>query len=148
MRQTPPESGRNDPEKKKIELPGSEATGAKQNRWILLLVFLPCFVLMLHMNNDLWFLLNSGRYVLQHGIPTIEPFTLHQNFSFVMQQWLTAGIFWVVYSKLGAVGILALVFLLYCALSPSSARSAGISRAEMCLRRFLGVYYPPQCSSW
>ena len=115
MRQTPPESGRNDPEKKKIELPGSEATGAKQNRWILLLVFLPCFVLMLHMNNDLWFLLNSGRYVLQHGIPTIEPFTLHQNFSFVMQQWLTAGIFWVVYSKLGAVGILALVFLLYCA---------------------------------
>ena len=81
----------------------------------MLLVFIPCLVLTLQLNNDLWFLLNSGRYVLQHGIPTIEPFTLHQNFSFVMQQWLSASIFWVVYSKLGAVGVLSLVFLLYCA---------------------------------
>ena len=62
-----------------------------------LLVFLPCLFIMLQLNNDTWFLLNSGRYVLQHGIPTIEPFTLHQNFGFVMQQWLTAVIFWVVY---------------------------------------------------
>ena len=81
-----------------------------------LLVFLPCLFIMLQLNNDTWFLLNSGRYVLQHGIPTIEPFTLHQNFGFVMQQWLTAVIFWVVYSKLGAAGLLALVFLLYCAI--------------------------------
>ena len=82
----------------------------------MLLVFLPCVLVNLQLDNDLWFLLNSGRFVLQHGIPTIEPFTLHQNFSFVMQQWLSAVIFWSVYSRLGAVGILALVFVVYCAI--------------------------------
>ncbi|MEA4915779.1 MAG: hypothetical protein VB061_14525 [Christensenella sp.] len=84
--------------------------------FLKLIVFLPCLFMILQLNNDTWFLLNSGRYVLQHGIPTIEPFTLHQNFSFVMQQWLTAVVFWVVYSRLGAAGLLALVFLLYCAI--------------------------------
>ena len=116
MQQSRKESDRSHPENKQIELQGNGISGAKKSRWILLLAFIPCLVLTLQLNNDLWFLLNSGRYVLQHGIPTIEPFTLHQNFSFVMQQWLTASIFWVIYSKLGAVGILALVFLLYCAI--------------------------------
>lgn len=99
-----------------IELASEKNTHAKKNRLILLLVFLPCLILSLHLNNDIWFLLNSGRYVLQHGIPTIEPFTLHQNFSFVMQQWLSAIIFWAIYSKLGAFGVYALIFLLYCAI--------------------------------
>ena len=94
----------------------SEKYSPKTIVLLQLLVFLPCLFIMLQLNNDTWFLLNSGRYVLQHGIPTIEPFTLHQNFGFVMQQWLTAVIFWVVYSKLGAAGLLALVFLLYCAI--------------------------------
>ena len=85
------------------------------NAILILLVFLPCLVLTLHLDNDIWFLLNSGRYVLQHGIPTIEPFTMHQGFHFVMQQWLSAVIFWSVYAKLGAAGILALVFAVFCA---------------------------------
>ena len=88
------------------------ATGGK---WLMLLVFIPCLITTLHMDNDIWFLLNSGRFVLQHGIPVIEPFTLHQGFSFVMQQWLSTVIFWGIYSKLGAAGILALVFLVFCA---------------------------------
>lgn len=116
MEQAQPESGRSHPANNQIELTRAENAGFKKNRLLLLLVFLPCLILTLQLNNDLWFLLNSGRYVLQHGIPTIEPFTLHQNFSFVMQQWLSAVIFWCVYSKLGAVGIFALVFLLYCAI--------------------------------
>lgn len=82
---------------------------------LILLIFLPCLILTLHLDNDLWFLLNSGRYVLQHGIPTVEPFTMHQGFHFVMQQWLSAAIFWSIYAKLGAVGILALVFVVFCA---------------------------------
>lgn len=82
---------------------------------LILLLFLPCLVVTLRMDNDIWFLLNSGRYVLEHGIPTIEPFTLHSNFSFLMQQWLSAVLFWSVYAKLGAAGVIALVFLVFCA---------------------------------
>lgn len=97
-----------------IQLPSAEQ---KQTRWILIvLMFLPCFVVGLTLDNDIWFLLTSGRYVLSHGIPTIEPFTLHQNFSFLMQQWLSATIFWSIYSKLGAAGLLALLFVVYAAI--------------------------------
>ena len=116
MKHASPESDRSQTGNSQMKLESEGGAGSKKNRLILLLVFLPCFFLTLHLNNDIWFLLNSGRYVLQHGIPTIEPFTLHQNFSFVMQQWLCATIFWVIYSKLGAVGIFALIFLLYCAI--------------------------------
>ena len=86
---------------------------SRMNKALILLVFLPCLIVSLRMDNDIWFLLTSGRYVLEHGIPFLEPFTLHQNFSFVMQQWLSAVIFWSVYSKLGSVGLIALVFVVF-----------------------------------
>jgi len=94
-----------------IDLPKKQQ---KQTRTLLIaLMFLPCLVVNLQLDNDIWFLLTSGRYVLQNCIPTIEPFTLHQGFSFLMQQWLSASIFWSIYSKLGAAGVLALLFLVY-----------------------------------
>jgi len=80
---------------------------------LLLLLILPFFLIRLKLDNDIWFLLNSGRYVLQHGIPFVEPFTMHRQMSFVMQQWLTDVIYWGIYSKLGASGLIAVVFLLF-----------------------------------
>lgn len=53
-------------------------------------------------DNDGWFLLNSGRYVEQFGIPHVEPFTIHQNFHFVMHQWLFDLGLWKLY-KLGGL---------------------------------------------
>ena len=35
-------------------------------------------------DNDAWFLMNSGRYVELFGIPHVEPFTVHENLHFVM----------------------------------------------------------------
>ena len=61
--------------------------------------------------NDIWFLLNHGKYVLNNGFPSIEPFTIHQNFSFVMQQWLSSVIFYLSYSLLGKYGLLLLTLL-------------------------------------
>ena len=61
--------------------------------------------------NDIWFLLNHGKYVLNNGFPSIEPFTIHQNFSFVMQQWLSSVIFYLSYSLLGKYGLLILTLL-------------------------------------
>jgi len=79
----------------------------------MVLLCLPCFLIQIKLDNDIWFLLNSGRYVLQHGIPYTEPFTLHPQMSFVMQQWLSDVIFWCTYSKLGAAGPIATMFLLF-----------------------------------
>jgi hypothetical protein len=33
-------------------------------------------------DNDTHFLLNSGRYVMEHGIPHVEPFTMHEGLLF------------------------------------------------------------------
>ena len=85
----------------------------KPSLLLVLLLFLPCLFLFPALDNDLWFLFTSGRYVLAHGIPTVEPFTLHPNMAFVMQQWLSSVIFWLVYSNLGAYGIFALTFLVF-----------------------------------
>lgn len=80
---------------------------------LLLLLFIPCFLITKAIDNDLWFLLNSGRYVLENGIPYIEPFTMHNNMSFVMQQWLSAIIFWLVYSNFGFFGFFSFLFIIY-----------------------------------
>lgn len=80
---------------------------------LVILLFLPCLFLFPALDNDLWFLLASGRYVLAHGVPMIEPFTLHHNMTFVMQQWLSSVIFWLVYSNLGTYGVFALTCIVY-----------------------------------
>lgn len=63
-------------------------------------------------DNDIWFLLNQGRYVVTHGIPYIEPFTIHEGLDFVMQQHLAATIFYEVYHWLGGFGLSLLVIII------------------------------------
>ncbi len=65
------------------------------------------------MDNDIWFILNCGRYVTENGIPHIEPFTIHQGLSYIMQQWMSAVIFWKIYSFSGEAGLIFLVFVFY-----------------------------------
>ena len=88
---------------------------SKKDRLLLFIIlFLPCLLIINKiLDNDIWFLLNSGRYVLEHGIPHIEPFTIHDDFEFLMQQWLSACTFWIVYSNFGAFGLNVLVFICY-----------------------------------
>ncbi len=83
-------------------------------RAMFFLLLVPCvFGLVRSLDSDIWFLLNHGRYVLEHGIPHIEPFTIHQDFHFVMQQWLSASIFWLAYSGFGAIGVKLVVMFCY-----------------------------------
>jgi len=87
----------------------------KNQKWpLLLLLFIPpIFSLVRSLDNDIWFLLNHGRYVIEHGIPHVEPFTIHKGFHFVMQQWLSSVIFWLAYNGLGAIGVKLVVMLCY-----------------------------------
>lgn len=87
----------------------------KKDRILLFMIMLlPCILIINRkLDNDIWFLLNSGRYVIEHGIPHIEPFTIHSDFEFLMQQWLSALTFWVVYSKFGAFGLNMMVCIFY-----------------------------------
>ena len=85
----------------------------KINKWFLLL-----FVILVPLywwcssnwviDNDSWFLFTHGRYVLENGFPMIEPFTIHENFEFVMQQWLFAIGYYLLYKNFG----LPVIFIL------------------------------------
>lgn len=53
---------------------------------------------------DTWFLLSHGRYVFNHGLPYTEILSMHTGLKFVMQQWLSATIFYTIYHFFGELG--------------------------------------------
>lgn len=92
-----------------------------KDNWLFLLFTLP-FVLICIQNrspeNDIWFILNNGKYIFNHGIPHTDPFTIHEGLSYVMQQWLTSALFWSILSNFKKYGIIILIhvmslFLMY-----------------------------------
>jgi len=88
---------------------------------ILLLPTIYFAVTKFRLDNDFWFLINTGKVIMQKGFITIEPFTIHSNLAFIPQQWLTDIIFYLIYSKFSVVGMFVfllilnylIVFLLY-----------------------------------
>lgn len=86
-----------------------------KKNWMFILFVIP-FVCICYSNktpdNDIWFLLSNGRYVLESGIPTIDPFTIHKGLSLIMQQWGTATIFWLIYHYIGQYGLLVLIYIM------------------------------------
>jgi hypothetical protein len=63
-------------------------------------------------NNDIWFLLSLGRYVVGNGIPNVDPFTIHEGLSYVMQQWGSAIIYWGMFETFGKFSILFIVYFM------------------------------------
>lgn len=90
--------------------------GAKRHKKILLALGMICifispiFFAKKNLDNDIWFLLNSGRYILNHGFTTIEPFSIHEGLAFSFQQGLTDIYFYELY-KLGSETLLIAVII-------------------------------------
>ena len=83
----------------------------KYKRIILLIfMFFPLLTISLNFDNDIWFLLNHGKYLMANGFPGYEPFTIHSEMQFVVQQWLFDLIIWSLYSCFGKFGVIAFVF--------------------------------------
>lgn len=104
-----------------------------------LFIFLIASILLLfttRFDNDGWFLLNSGRYVENYGIPHTEPFTIHEGFHFVMQQWLFALGLWKIYEIGQMQGVLlftwamgaVFIFVFYKLLQLVDSHDAAVSR--------------------
>ena len=55
---------------------------------------------------DTYFVMNLGRYVLEHGFPYVDPFTIHENLQLVAQQWLSGIVFLEIYQSFGINGLL------------------------------------------
>lgn len=83
---------------------------------LFLSMFIGLLLITPAMDNDIWFILNSGRYVLANGIPVVEPFTVHEGLHFVLQQWLTDVLYWEIYRYAGMGGLLCMLHIVGVAL--------------------------------
>ncbi len=90
-------------------------TEYKPSKWIFVLMFsIPLlFISMLFwgLDNDIWYLLSEGRYIVQHGIYYIDPLSMHEGLHVVVQNWLSASIFWVIFSAFGEMGLFLTVLV-------------------------------------
>ena len=59
-------------------------------------------------DNDFWFTINQGRYVLESGFPTTAIYSIH-NLDFIFQSWGSGVLFYVVYNYLGLYGMVSLL---------------------------------------
>lgn len=62
-------------------------------------------------DSDTWFILNNGRYLLENGIPYINPFSIHEGLPIVLSQPLTSVLLYLVYQYAGYIGILIWVIV-------------------------------------
>lgn len=79
------------------------------SKWeALSFLLIPIFIGMLTattFDNDIWFLINLGRYIINNGFPTVDPFTIHEGLNLVIQQWVPDVLFYFIYSNFGKVGL-------------------------------------------
>ena len=88
---------------------------------IFLIPFSYFLITKFKLNNDFWFLVNTGKLILNKGFIRIEPFTIHENLVFIPGQWLTDIIFYLIYNKFNILGMFMLeitinsliIFLIY-----------------------------------
>ena len=63
-------------------------------------------------NPDIYFMLNHGKYIIENGFPTIEPFTIHENLTFQIEKWLTCISLYYIYHYTGLLGLNIIRFIL------------------------------------
>ena len=84
---------------------------------LVLMLTLPFALVYKWLDNDVWFIINHGRYLVQNGLfngafVSIEPFTVHEGLAFSFEKWLSCLIFYLVYRSFGEVGIKAMVYIM------------------------------------
>ena len=80
-------------------------------QYVYLLLIVICFgFIKFGYDNDFWFTINQGRYVLEHGFPTSVINSIH-NLDFIYQSWGTGTLFYLVYHYLGDIGMISLMFI-------------------------------------
>jgi len=91
-----------------------KTVSSKEKIFIITLFVMLCFMVFRPtLDNDTYWLLNTGKYIIENGIPETEPFTIHEGLKFLPQQWLTTVIFYSVYDNFGEIGLYVLAFIVY-----------------------------------
>lgn len=89
-----------------------QATRALYKAYSVMLAILPFAGIVTFLDSDVWHILSNGRYIMENGLPFIEPFSMHSGLAYIAQQWLADCVYWVLYSNYGVRGAVAFVFLI------------------------------------
>lgn len=63
------------------------------------------------LDNDFYFLYKIGDYIVHHGFPYTDVLSMHGAMKIVVQQWLSAVIYYFAYNTLGQYGVIGLIYL-------------------------------------
>lgn len=66
----------------------------------------------LRIDNDFWFTIKEGEYIINNGFPNVVPFTIYDNLNFIYQSYGAGVIFSFIYKLLGTYGILFFVIFI------------------------------------
>jgi len=79
-----------------------------------ILFIIPILEILLNygIDNDFWFTINQGRYVLNSGFPTTVINTIHSGLSFTYQSYGTGVLYYLIYNLLGTVGIMIFLIII------------------------------------
>lgn len=86
---------------------------SKFNYFILFIIPIIFFVMEnFTIDNDFWFTIAEGKYVLKNGFPHTVPFTIYNNLDFIYQSWGTGVIFYLIHKYFGLYGMLFFVIII------------------------------------
>lgn len=87
---------------------------SKFNYFILFIIPILFFVMEnFKIDNDFWFTIAEGKYVLKNGFPHTVPFTIYNNLDFIYQSWGTGVIFYLIHKYFGLYGMLLFVIIIF-----------------------------------
>lgn len=80
---------------------------------ICILIIIPFFMLLTSfaVDNDFWFTINQGRYVIENGFPIKAINSIH-DLDFIYQSWGSGVLFYLIYHYLGNYGIIAFLIII------------------------------------
>lgn len=84
---------------------------------IKILLMLTPFILVLNisknLDNDTYWIIKTGEYICNNGIPHKDFLTMHTDMDLVCQQWLSSIIFYKLYNWFGTLGPIILAAIMY-----------------------------------
>ena len=80
------------------------------SKWeILTFLLIPVFIGIISTINpnddDIWFILSTGREIINNGFFSIDPFTIHENLHTVVQQWSFDVFVYLIFKYTGEIGL-------------------------------------------
>lgn len=80
---------------------------------LLFTPFIMIFSLSDTIDNDTYWIIKTGEYITNNGIPVKDFLTMHTNMDLVCQQWLSSVIFYKLYDVFGFTGLIVLKDIMF-----------------------------------